>query len=65
MSGAIEPATILVLTFIGYSILYILIGQMALRRGRGFWLWFIVALFLNPVVGLLLLLVLGERPHES
>ncbi|WP_157450528.1 hypothetical protein [Bradyrhizobium sp. ARR65] len=52
------------LVFISWIILTGLVAAAAEARGRGFIAWFIVALFLSPVLGILLLLLFPNLKHD-
>ena len=47
-----------------YFLLAILIGIIASARGRAWWRWFLISLFLTPVIAGLLVLVLPREPSE-
>lgn len=36
------------------------VGKYAKNRGRSFWLFFIIAIFLNPVIGFIIAALAGE-----
>ena len=44
----------------GYLLLCHLVGKYAKIRGRDYWLFFFVALILNPVIGIIIAAILGE-----
>ena len=45
-----------------YFLLAILIGIIASARGRAWWRWFLISLFITPVIAGLLVLVLPREP---
>lgn len=44
----------------GYLLLCHLVGKYAKNRGRNYWLFFLVALVLNPLIGIIIAAILGE-----
>ena len=44
----------------GYLLLCHLVGKYAKKRGRDYWLFFFVALVLNPLIGFIIAAILGE-----
>ena len=44
----------------GYLLLCHLVGKYAKNRGRNYWLFFFVALVLNPLIGIIIAAILGE-----
>jgi hypothetical protein len=47
-----------------YFLLAILIGIIASARGRAWWRWFLISLFVTPVIAGLLVLVIPREPSE-
>jgi hypothetical protein len=45
-----------------YFLLAILVGIIASARGRAWWRWFLISLFITPVIAGLLILVLPREP---
>jgi hypothetical protein len=45
-----------------YFVLAILIGIIASARGRAWWRWFLISLFITPLIAGLLVLVLPKEP---
>ena len=44
----------------GYIAICACVGKYAKNRGRSFWLFFIIALILNPVIGFIIAALAGE-----
>ncbi|MGH3429371.1 MAG: hypothetical protein ACRDQZ_17695 [Mycobacteriales bacterium] len=45
-----------------YFLLAVLIGIVATIRGRSWWRWFLISLFITPLIGGLLVMVLPREP---
>lgn len=48
------------LLLLGYLGVCALVGKYAKNRGRSFWLFFIISIFLNPVIGFIIAALAGE-----
>lgn len=46
--------------FGGYFTICACVGKYAKNRGRSFWLFFIISIFLNPVIGFIIAALAGE-----
>lgn len=46
------------LLWIGFSFL---VGRLAMERGRSFWLGFLLSLALSPLIGFIIILVMGRK----
>ena len=65
---AIDDDTTGMLIFIAVALVFLAIylaicacvGKYAKNRGRSFWLFFIIAIFLNPVIGFIIAALAGE-----
>lgn len=44
----------------GYLAICACVGKYAKNRGRSFWLFFIISIFLNPVIGFIIAALAGE-----
>jgi hypothetical protein len=48
-----------------YLILTLIVALMAAVRGRSAWRWFLIALFISPLIGGLLVMVLPRQPNTQ
>ena len=51
---------VLLLLLLGYLGICALVGKYAKNRGRSFWLFFIISIILNPVIGFIIAALAGE-----
>jgi hypothetical protein len=56
--------TIIPLLIVGWIVVCVVVGIAATARGRSLIAWSLLSVFISPVVGLLLLLVLPNRRYE-
>jgi hypothetical protein len=45
--------------------LCVLIGVLATKKNRSFWSWFFISAFLSPIIGLIILLIVGDKEKEQ
>ena len=50
----------ILLIILGYIGICAPVGKYAKNRGRSFWLFFIISIFLNPVIGFIIAALAGE-----
>ena len=48
-----------------YVALCFLAASLARRNSRGYWGWFLIALFLTPLIALLILVLIGEKKARA
>jgi len=52
--------TVVILIFIFYIVPAWFVAELAKKKGRNFLFWYLFALLLTPIGGLILILILGE-----